>query len=61
MKAKGVEIVKTCQLCQIAKEFIIKHPVLMNQIPIEPMDQLAVDFYGPLKEYGRFIMVVTDL
>lgn len=33
----------------------------MNQILIEPMDQLTVDFYGPLKEDGRFIMVVTDL
>ena len=61
MKAKVEEAVKNCKACQIAKEYMIRHPVLMNEIPIEPMDQVAVDFYGPLRENGKFIMVLTDL
>jgi len=61
MKGKVEMAVKTCQACQIAKEYIKKHPVLMNEIPVEPMDQVAVDFYGPMKEDGKHIMVLTDL
>jgi hypothetical protein len=60
MKGRVEEMVKACETCQIVKEHITKHPINMNKLPEEPWDQVSTDFYGPLSEDGRHIMVVTD-
>lgn len=61
MKHLVEQTVKSCEACQIAKERIVNHPVLMHEIPDDPWDQVAVDFYGPMKEDNHYLLVLTDL
>jgi len=61
LKAKVQHACDTCQLCKLSKIKQNRNPVLMNKIPNGPFEEVAIDFYGPMKEDGSYAMVVTDL
>lgn len=55
------DAISKCQLCTVSSNRKLRNPLLMNEIPDGPWEHIAIDFYGPMKEDGRCIMVVTDL
>lgn len=61
LKQKVTHACSRCQLCIVAKERQNRNPVLMHDMPEGPFEQVALDFYGPMKEDGGHVMVCTDL
>lgn len=61
MNKKVVNACNKCEICNIVQEKYQKHPVLLKEMPEQAWDQQAADFYGPMVEDGKFIMVITDL
>lgn len=60
MNQKVIDMVAKYVPCQAVEGQQVTHPVLMNKMPEAPWQELAMDFYGPLRENGRYLMVVTD-
>lgn len=52
-------VIKGCLNCQLEGDGEIRPPIEPTTMPEEPWEQLAVDFYGPLKN-GHHLMVLID-
>jgi Integrase core domain. len=54
------QLIKTCTRCQTISKPIKQTPVMMTNLPIEPWETIAADFYGDLPT-GEKLLVITDL
>jgi hypothetical protein len=61
MSSKIKSVVERCEACQSSTNQPIKPPVKCNPMPVKPWHHLAMDFYGPLAEDKKFVMVITCL
>jgi hypothetical protein len=55
------EQIETCDACQMSTNQPIKPQVILTEMPIGPWSHIEMDFYGPLQEDGKHIVVITDL
>ncbi len=51
--------IKQCHQCQINRDQTTHTPSQMSTMPLEPWQELSIDFYGPLGS-GKYLLVIID-
>jgi transposase InsO family protein len=61
MKRDIDKVVSECELCKLTQKTENPIPMRMSTLPTEVWSHVAVDFFGPLKNFGNiYIMVIAD-
>ena len=53
------QTVRKCPECQANTDNTKHAPTQMSKMPIEPWEELSIDFYGPLRN-GKYLLVLID-
>ena len=60
MDDKVKKMIENCAACQAVGPSNSPEPMRITPTAIEPWQNLAIDFYGPVPRSGQYLLVVID-